>query len=1328
MTFNTALSGLAAASADLRVTGNNIANASTVGFKASRAQFADVYASTLLGSGTNQIGSGVKLANVAQQFDQGTISFTNNALDLAIDGSGFFVLSDQGERAYTRAGMFGVDDQGYITNADGARVQGFTANAAGTLSGILGDLRLQTSNLAPARTTLVEATLNLDAREEVLSRIGTTIAAQGSAIGAARGGIAQPTSSVLETSGAPVPFDYSIDEASSITGSNVITPFDFSIDDPSAVTGFNLIQGFDFGMVTPSSLTSAATPLAFNFADKPSAITGTAAWSGRDFSGANSASFDVSISGSLVDGTRTVTLNANYTDLGALVADINGQLAGIGVTARVAPGTTNRLQFVASTPGEASQITVDSFAVNGATTLADLQASLSGLNDGAQSVRSSFDVTVSGTSGDGTATITLTDNIGNLPALIADIEDQLSASGLAVSVREDANYPGRLQFYATDDGVASTITVGNYRTTDAGVTVSNIAGVLRLSDGASNPVPGPGAVGVTGSDTRASFDVSIAGGSGPGGNASTTVILDQNIADGDIDTLVSLINGQLESVPLPGIDVRAEEDPDNPGRIRFAATVAGEASTVTVDNFVTSGIAGDVVATAADIQGVLGGVAEGSSDSGGTNTNASFQVSLSGASRPGENQTVTVTLDSNIATLQDLIDDIRDDLVSSGIGVDVREDPNQFGRLQFYATSSGEASVIQIDPNDNAIFGNGVAQSNVQAVLGGISLGQAGSAGSTNVLPNPFGGSGASGQSGNLTAASFDLTLRGASANDGTVTIVLDSDIQSLDDLVADIRDDLAPSGIGVDVREDPNNPGRLQFYATRPGEASDIIISNLDASNIGVSQTNLANTLNLATGVTVRGIASVGNGYEAQSIDVVQPDGTVQTVTTEQGASAAEIAGLFSSSTVPGVSASASTTATIPADGFQNVSGNLALAVNGIAVSGSTLEQLASAINTTAGLGTVSAEIDEGGNLVVSDQVGNDLIFEIRDGISGDSVAIGGAQAAPVTLTMAGTRAAAVGGQVEFTLEEGVTFADAQPAGSNLFGPLNQDAFQPFELNTFDPRNQDTYNAATSATIFDSLGNPHVMSMYFVKERYEPGVPGQEENRWMMHVLIDGRDVGDPDPNLPAPQNTEPTRASFNVRFNPDGSLDPAGTDPILISNWVPMDEDGNPNGAEGPLNQLLGGSLPVADPPVSSNFEIRLGETSQFGTGFALNSIDQNGFTSGELSGLAINEAGLVEARFTNGQSQTLGQIALADFPNVQGLKAAGNTSWVETSDSGEPVIAAAGSGSLGAITSGALEDSNVELSEQLVQLLIAQRNFQANARTISTSDEITQTIINL
>ncbi|HET6473739.1 MAG TPA: flagellar hook-basal body complex protein [Pseudomonadales bacterium] len=940
MTFNTALSGLSAASSDLSVTGNNIANASTVGFKASRAEFADVYASSLLGSGSKTIGSGVKLASVAQQFDQGTISFTNNALDLAIDGNGFFVTAQNGARAYTRAGSFGVDNQGYLVTSTGDRVQGFAANSTGALSGVVSDLKLQTTNLAPRQTTLVQGTMNLDARQGVLSQIGTKISSLGSAIGLANGGLPAATSSELDSGGPPTPFNYGINAPSTISAANAITPFDFS-------------------------------------------------------------------------------------------------------------------------------------------------------------------------------------------------------------------------------------------------------------------------------------------------------------------------------------------QPNN---------------------------------------------------------HVTFQVSMTGSSTPSQNQTVNVTLNTNVTNLQDMINDIRNDLTASGIGVDVREDPNNPGRLQFYSTSSGENSSISVDPADNAVYGAGVTRANLVAALGGISVGQGGLPGSTNTNADPFGTNGATGGTGNITAASFDVTLSGAAQNNGTVTVHLDSNITNVNDLINDIRDDLLPSGVGVDVREDPNNPGRLQFYSTVSGEPSTITISNINASNIGVTPADVAATLNLATGVTVPGAPGVTNGYAAQSVQVLHPDGSSQTVTTPANASAAEIAAAFSSTNVSGVSASASTTATIPAGGLVNASGTLAIRLNGVTVSGATANALANSINAAPGLGTVSAAVNPSGDLVITDKVGNDLTFDVVGGTAADSVQVRGTQGTPVTLSTVGTPAAAIGGSVDFSLQEGYTLANAAPATSNIFGSLDPSSFTPFQLNTFDPTNQDSYNAATSMTIYDSLGNAHVMSMYFVKERYTPGVAGEEPNRWSMYVQIDGKDVGDPNPNLPPPANSDPTRSRFDVQFNPDGTIDPSGTDQMLISNWVPLDPKGQPNGAVGPQNVLGGGSLPIPQPPASSNFEIRLGKSTQYGSDFAVSQIDQDGYTTGQISGLNIDSQGVIAARFTNGQNQTLGQIALAHFANVQGLHPIGDSNWVETSDSGAPVVGAPSSGSLGAITSGALEDSNVELSDQLVQLIVAQRNFQANARTISTEDEITKTIINI
>jgi flagellar hook protein FlgE len=170
MSFNIGLSGLYAANKQLDVTGNNIANVATTGFKSSRAEFQDVYSASKLGTGSKAIGSGVRLANVAQQFTQGDISNTGNVLDMGINGSGFFVLNNSGSLSYTRAGTFKVDKEGYVTNTDGSsRLQGYGVDANGKIqNGVLTDLRIDTSNLAPKTTTTVSSTINLNSTEPVI--------------------------------------------------------------------------------------------------------------------------------------------------------------------------------------------------------------------------------------------------------------------------------------------------------------------------------------------------------------------------------------------------------------------------------------------------------------------------------------------------------------------------------------------------------------------------------------------------------------------------------------------------------------------------------------------------------------------------------------------------------------------------------------------------------------------------------------------------------------------------------------------------------------------------------------------------------------------------------------------------------------------------------------------------------------------------------------------------------------------------------------------------------------------------------------------------------
>ncbi|MDQ3203252.1 MAG: flagellar hook protein FlgE [Pseudomonadota bacterium] len=176
MSFNIGLSGLYAANKQLDVTGNNIANVATTGFKSSRAEFEDVYSATKLGSGSKTVGSGVRLANVAQQFTQGDINNTGNVLDMGINGSGFFVLNDSGSLSYTRSGTFKVDKEGYVTNSDGsARLQGYGVDANGKIqNGILTDLRIDTSNLAPKSTSVVSSTINLNSTAAVIDQAVVT--------------------------------------------------------------------------------------------------------------------------------------------------------------------------------------------------------------------------------------------------------------------------------------------------------------------------------------------------------------------------------------------------------------------------------------------------------------------------------------------------------------------------------------------------------------------------------------------------------------------------------------------------------------------------------------------------------------------------------------------------------------------------------------------------------------------------------------------------------------------------------------------------------------------------------------------------------------------------------------------------------------------------------------------------------------------------------------------------------------------------------------------------------------------------------------------------
>ena len=172
-TFQTALSGLQAASTDLQVMGNNIANANTVGFKESNAQFADAYASAIAGTApqAGQVGIGTSVQTVAQQFSQGNITATSNPLDVAINGSGFYQLNYNGSTVYSRNGQFQLDQNGYIVDAAGGQLQG-TPAVSGKLTGGSGPMQITQTTIAPSGTTSIGLQVNLDSSSSPISGSG----------------------------------------------------------------------------------------------------------------------------------------------------------------------------------------------------------------------------------------------------------------------------------------------------------------------------------------------------------------------------------------------------------------------------------------------------------------------------------------------------------------------------------------------------------------------------------------------------------------------------------------------------------------------------------------------------------------------------------------------------------------------------------------------------------------------------------------------------------------------------------------------------------------------------------------------------------------------------------------------------------------------------------------------------------------------------------------------------------------------------------------------------------------------------------------------------
>jgi len=237
------------------------------------------------------------------------------------------------------------------------------------------------------------------------------------------------------------------------------------------------------------------------------------------------------------------------------------------------------------------------------------------------------------------------------------------------------------------------------------------------------------------------------------------------------------------------------------------------------------------------------------------------------------------------------------------------------------------------------------------------------------------------------------------------------------------------------------------------------------------------------------------------------------------------------------------------------------------------------------------------------------------------------------------------------------------------------------------------TYNYSTALSIYDSLGNDHTMTFYFRKTAIA--------RQWAVYDNIDGTT------NL----NNGGAGPIGTLTFGTDGQITAGSPMNVSVSMTNVLASQSQANGAQ-----------------AVQTFPLDFVGTTQYGSPFGTNRLEQDGYAAGHLVGLSVGDDGVIQGRYSNGQTFAQGQVVLANFTNPNGLQSLGNNQWAETSVSGPALVGAPNTSSLGVLSSSTVEESNVDLTAELVNLITQQRNYQANAQSIKTQDQVMQTLVNL
>lgn len=1410
MSFYTALTGLNGAQSDISATSNNIANVGTTGFKLSRAEFGDIFATSPLQNNSSAIGSGAILKGVKQQFTQGNIASSLNALDMAISGQGFFALKPSltsTQVVYTRNGSFNVDNNRNVVDSSGQFLLTYPVNEDGSVTAkdidSAAPLRLPVTSGDPQATSKVDLAVNLPASADVVTEkeqfangytfdpndpdsftnstsftifddLGNPTIATVYFIKTQRATAEDPTNKfetrlvinnevvapdlvpAVNDSNQQIYIDQFGNQTTSVPDPSYFdtgrsSPL-YKLDDlrtrvpsqPAALSGE--ASGFDFGDEGTRQIEIVNDPMLFGATYEADSANQGVYW-GRDFLLVN-----------IDDGTRPVSVDIRAGKYNAeqLAAEVQRAINDAYDDSRkiqIQQGVDDTIAvqlYTSDTDGDtavASRLEVDLLETSFVSTQAGI--------DVANLTSPNFDLDVFLAH----AQVRINDALdGELaattPAVPGVADNQFAKLTSTTTLTTPPEMPQALSF--------------DYTTRDLGLTINNASEKwdVNYDEGAFTVSE---VSGVTQSGDK-TLSISVLGKTDINITIPDTLSSEQELLD-----LIDSAIDDLFSIQVTGTSADFTYD-DAAGTL----TVNSVASGVRTETFEVYGqtisvsVDGDVPETIEEVaENLKNEIAAAGIDGVSVSVNGavltvdgpSVEASSPAITSSGTTVTYAVTKDRHLAysnfdnrpavAVYDRVNDVADGAAS--IEYDSEAENLSITLESTAGLAAGDTIVLMgTGSKGETLNGRSFAISTIEGNVVNIATSDLG-------LPDA------------------DILIETDSENAFIVLSGKSSDVEAYFEGAALTVDGSAASFNNQRIVMRETDAARHSYtdsdITTASTSGATTIFGDFAARLVGDDSPTVS-ALGLATAATemawvddldppIKVVYDAATQSIALDVDhtALGPGGSISSVSGIQvssggsdGVNGIGLLGLSSAAKVEITSATRVSGQAFIFDGPNQGDGPDRF--------GAKVQYDRDTGAFTFKSGTTGKEIDANKALGV---ITNQSASNIQVGRYAIDQETGEAETGDGTIDLA-SRVLALGNNhlmgvgngknVSFVAGTGLKSEPARAVGAPANDPLNS---EPVFLN---PANfETTFNVSVNGVnaVIDIPGGNYIGSTLAelleerinqmrdpntgqtiggVSVRYQPG-----DNNFVFTTGTTGSDstirvkgsakLGLDD--VPLGIGSVPTIANLvqatnengiPLFVNADGEI--VDSEPEnLVADYFPLYLD------EGELTFDKTGKLispqgltryESQSDTFSISLDIDYSASSQLATPFVVNNLEQNGFTSGRLDGLSIDATGLLRANYTNGQNKPLGKLVLANFNNQNGLKQVGNATFVETASSGGPIIGEAGTEGFGSIQSGALERSNVDITEELVNLITAQRNFQAASKAIETSTQLTQTIINI